>query len=53
MATGLNSTFKLSGRLDLPTYPGFIVMNILQVDFIYKSKVPSKSNLFFLSFLAV
>ena len=24
----LNSFFKLSGKLDLPAYPGFMVMNI-------------------------
>ena len=38
-----NLTFKLSGNSALPAYPGFIVMNIVQVGSIEIS-VPSKIN---------
>jgi len=33
MAIYLNNYFKFSGKLDLPAYPGFIVMNIPIVKF--------------------
>ena len=33
MARDLNSFFRLSGKLDLPAYPGFIVMKIAMSGF--------------------
>ena len=40
IATERNRAFKLSGKSDLPAYPGFIVMNTAQVGSNFNS-VPS------------
>lgn len=32
---GLNKAFRLSGNSDLPSYPGFIVINIPNVNIIF------------------
>lgn len=52
MATGLNSTFKLSGSSERPAYVGFMVMKMLVVD-MRTHELSSKLNLLRLLVLAL